>query len=197
MFFDGDLKAADPTSLQIRIEEGEGLTYPLGSRATRGITVVISDEAGNPVDGAAVSFVLPETGPTGVFPDGAKSQILTTHADGRASVWGMRWNRQPGSFDVRITVTKGQARAGTVCSQTLAEAPGPAATAGGSHHKWLWIALGAAGAAGAGVAIAATHGAASNNCSSNVTLPQNPCSASPNPLGIATIGQPSITLGHP
>lgn len=173
------------------------MSYPLGSRATRGITVVITDESGNPVDGAAVSFGLPEMGPTGVFSNGAKSEITTTHADGRASVWGMQWNRLAGSFDVRITATKGQARAGTVCSQKLVEAPGPPVTSLGSSHKWLWIGLAAAGAVGAGVGIAATRGSPAGSCSSTVVLTANPCTAAADPLGITTIGQPTITIGHP
>src|SRR5580700_3712646 len=74
VFLCGPLPAADPASLQIHIEEGDGLTYPLGSRATRGITIVVSDEAGNPVDGASVTFGLPETGPSGVFSNESKTE---------------------------------------------------------------------------------------------------------------------------
>jgi hypothetical protein len=189
---------ADPAALEIRVSEGDGLTYPIGSRATRGITIQITDDSGKAVDGATVSFRLPETGPGGTFSNGSKTEILTTHADGRASVWGMKWNRQAGAFDVRITATKGQARAGTVCSQHLTEAPGPvAAQGGGSSHKWLWIGLAAAGAAGAGLAIVARGHSGSSTCSSTVVLPQNPCSSTPSSTGITIIGQPTINLGTP
>jgi hypothetical protein len=196
LFLRGPLRAADPASLQIRIEEGDGLTYPLGSRATRGITIVVSDEAGNPVEGASVSFGLPETGPSGVFSNESKTEIVTTHADGRASVWGMRWNRQAGSFNIRVTAGKGEARAGTVVSQNLAEAPAGNVGVGRSSHKWLWIALAAAGAAGVGIAVA-TRGGNSSNCSSTVVLPANPCVSSPDTLGVTVIGSPTINLGHP
>jgi hypothetical protein len=126
-----------------------------------------------------------------------KTEILTTHADGRASVWGMKWNRQAGAFEVRITATKGQARAGTVCSQHLTDAPVPDAAQGGSpSRKWLWIALAAAGA-GAGIAVAVRSGGSSSNCSSTVVLPQNPCTSTPSSLGVTIIGQPTIGLGHP
>ncbi len=189
---------ADPAALEIRVAEGDGLTYPIGSRATRGITIQITDEAGKAVDGVTVSFRLPDTGPGGTFSNGSKTEILTTHADGRASVWGMKWNRQAGAFDVRITATKGQARAGTVCSQHLTEAPGPVATKGGGsfNHKWLWIALAAAGA-GAGIAVAAHSRSSSSSCSSTVELPQNPCSSTPISTGVTIIGQPTINLGTP
>lgn len=184
----------NPASLQIRIEEGDGQTYAAGSRATHGISVVIADDSGAPVEGATVTFGLPDSGPSGVFSSGSKTQILTTRADGRASVWGMRWNKQPGSFDVRITASKGAARAGTVCSQRLADSAGPSISLGGFSHKWLWIGLGAA-AAGAAAGIAASRGSSGGSCSGTVLLPSNPCVATPSSLGVTTIGQPSINIG--
>jgi hypothetical protein len=190
------LDAQDAPALQIRVEEGDGLTYPIGSRATRGITIVVADAAGKPVAGAAVTFRLPDAGPGGEFSNGSKTEIVTTRADGRASVWGMKWNGQAGAFDVRITATKGQTRAGTVCSQHLTEAPGPSVTKGGSSHRWLWIAL-AVGAAGAGAAIAARGHSGSSNCSATVVLLQNPCASSPSSLGTTQIGTPTIALGTP
>jgi len=191
------LHADDPGSLQIRIIEGEGQSYPVGSRATRGITVEVDDENGKPVDRASVHFALPENGPTGVFSNGSKTDLLLTGADGRAGVWGMRWNRQPGFFDIRITVGKGQTRAGTVVSQHLVEASGTSVSAGGSSHKWLWIGLAAAAGVGAGVAVAARGGSSPGSCSTTVVLAQNPCSATPTNLGVTVIGQPTINLGHP
>ena len=45
-------------------------------------------------------------------------------ADGQAGVWGMRWNRTPGPFELRILAIKGQAaRAGTSAVQALNDAP--------------------------------------------------------------------------
>jgi hypothetical protein len=196
LFLRGHASAADPTGLQIRIEEGDGTTYQAGSRATRGITVLVTDQAGNPVPGASVNFSLPENGPGGVFADGSKTQLLLTHADGRASVWGMRWNRQEGSFSVRIVAGKGTARAGTEASLKLALSSGPSVSSGGSSHKWLWIGLAAAGAAGIGIAVA-TRGGSSSNCSSTVILAANPCQSSPDTLGVTVIGAPTINLGHP
>lgn len=188
---------ADPSALQIHLAEGDGSTYPIGSRATRGITIQVTDDVGKPVDGVTVTFRLPDAGPGGTFSNGSKIEILTTRADGRASAWGMKWNRQAGAFDVRITATKGLARAGTVSSQHLTETAGPSAsgTKGGSNRKWLWIAL-VAGAAGAGAAVAARSHPGSSSCSSTVVLSQNPCSGSPS-SGAALIGQPTIALGAP
>lgn len=190
-------RAAEPVSLQIRVEEGEGQTYLVGSRATRGITVLITDESGNPVTGASVNFTLPENGSTGAFPDGSKNQLIATRADGRATVWGMRWNRQAGPVDVRVVAGKGSARAGTTVTVHLTTA-GPAVAAGsGSSHKWLWIGLAVAGAAGAGIAVAAKGGGSQSSCSSTVVLAASPCPSAADPLGVTVIGTPTINLGHP
>ena len=168
--------------LQVRVVEGEGVSYPAGSRATRGITVEVVDEAGRPVDGASVGFQLPADGPGGTFATGTRMEIATTHADGRAGVWGMQWNRTVGSFEIRIVAAKGKARAGTVCAQHLTAATSSSAHAEGRRgHKWLWIALGAAGAAAGGVAA--------------VELMGNSGSGSGAPVGLQ-IGTPTISLGH-
>ncbi len=166
--------------------EGEGSVYPVGSRATRGVTVQVTDESGNPVEGATVSFRLPDEGPAGVFSSGTRSEIATTRSDGRAGVWGMQWNRTAGSFEMRITVVKGQARAGTVCGLFLSDSPEAAGTARvgpRSNHKWLWIALAAGGAAAGGVAAAALSGKAGTPAPATIPGLQ--------------IGAPSIILGRP
>src|SRR5580704_13902382 len=74
--------AQDPSVLQLRVVEGEGAVYPLGSRATRGITVQVMDESGHPAAGVTVSFLLPAGGPGGAFATGARTEIATTNGDG-------------------------------------------------------------------------------------------------------------------
>lgn len=180
------LVAQEPAILQVRVIEGEGAVYPIGSRATRGVTVQVTDENGKPVETATVSFRLPENGPSGAFATGAKTEIAVTHADGRAGVWGMQWNRTVGSLEIRITAVKGQTRAGTVCAQYLSDAPAagsPQSRIGPSHsRKWLWISLAVAGAAGGAVAGTALGG-----------KPAAPASTS----SALQIGAPTINLGHP
>lgn len=83
-----DKPDAGPAILQIRVIEGEGVAYPLGGRATRGVTVQVTDETGKPVEAVSVSFRLPEEGPSGAFANGSRLEIATTKADGRASAWG-------------------------------------------------------------------------------------------------------------
>jgi hypothetical protein len=179
--------AQEPAILQIRVVEGEAAVYSIGSRATKGVTIQLTDETGRPVDGATVSFRLPDDGPSGTFASGSKTEIVTTKPDGRAAAWGMQWNRIPGLLEVRITAVKGQTRAGVVCSQYLtnsadASASKSTATSGGGSHKWLWIAVGVAGAAGGALAAAVVGGKVSTTVAS---------------IPGVQIGTPTIILGHP
>lgn len=179
--------------LQLRVIEGDGEIFGVGSRATRGVTVEVTDETGKPVENATVSFQLPESGPGGVFATGSHTEIVATRADGRATVWGMRWNRTPGAFQIRITAVKDRVRAGAISSQYLSDSVAPAA-AGISgapfevhhSHKWLYIGLAVAGAAGAGLAVGRSHSstqASSGGSGSGTTS--------------LSIGAPSIIVGGP
>lgn len=182
------LKAQDPAILQVHVVEGDGAVYAIGSRATKGISIQVTDETGKPVDAATISFRLPDNGPTGTFASGSKTEIATTRADGRAAAWGMQWNRSPGLLEIRITAVKGQTRAGILCAQYLTDAPDAATSKSmGSHgvggsHKWLWIAVAVAGAAAGAVAAVALGGKAPASTASTAAV---------------TIGTPTITLGHP
>jgi hypothetical protein len=181
----------DPAILLIRIAEGEGTVYPIGSRATRGVTVQVTDETGKPVESAAVSFRLPDDGPSGAFSSGMRTEIVTTGADGRANVWGMQWNRVTGPLEIRITAAKGQARAGTVCGLYLADSTVPAQHGNGeprntvlrrwgSHRKIL---IGVGIAAAAFVSVAAISSRGTPSAAGTVNAPQ--------------IGTPTIIIGKP
>lgn len=183
----------DPDILLIRIVEGEGAVYPVGSRATRGVTVQVTDETGKPVNGATVVFRLPEDGPTGTFSSGMPTEIVASGVDGRANVWGMQWNRVTGPLEVRITAAKGQARAGTVCGLYLSASESRNAEpriAGQSNgvlsrwrsHKKIWIGVGIAAAAFVGVAAISSRGTPSA-AAAGVNAPK--------------IGTPSIIIGKP
>lgn len=175
--------------IQLHVVEGEGAVYAAGSRATRGITVQLTDETGKPVEAAAVSFLLPAEGPGGLFGTGQRTEVVTTRADGRASVWGMKWNATPGAFEVRVTAAKDQARAGIVVGQYLSDklAAGPGGSgefhASHSWRKWLLV-----GAAAGGGALAAMALAGRTNSTPAVTTNVQP----------PQMGTPSITIGlHP
>jgi hypothetical protein len=178
-----DKPAENPAILQIRVLEGEGVAYPLGGRATRGVTIQVTDETGRPVEGSSVSFRLPEEGPSGTFANGSRTEITTTKADGKAAAWGMQWNRTEGSFEIRITAAKGPARAGTVCAIYLSKPTAETESAPlklSKNHKWLWITLAVAGTAIAVVAVTAL---------AQKSTPPGPT------VTPTTIGIPSIVVG--
>lgn len=179
----------EPTLLQIRVIEGEGAVHRAGARAGRPLMVQVTDETGKPVTEATVSFRLPEQGPSGVFPNDLKTDVVVTGSDGRASVSGMRWNETPGAFEIRITASKGQIRAGTVTAQYISGTAkadqtqqGSMPGSGDSRSKWIVIGAIAAGAAAGGL-IWGLSRSSGNGGGATPAPPQ--------------IGNPSIIVGRP
>ena len=175
---------ADFAILHLKIVEGDGTVYAPGSRATRGVTVEVTDETGRPVPGVAVSFQLPDSGPSGEFMNGGRTEIATTKDDGRATVWGMRWSKLPGNVNLRITAAKDGVRAGIVSTQYI-DASVPVAAvkvARRGHSKLLVVALVAAGVAGVGFAAGSMQGSKSTPA----TTTQPP-----------SIGTPTVIIGGP
>jgi len=181
--------AQDPTVLQLRIVQGEGTVYAAGSRATRGVIVEVTDETGKPVEGAAVSFRLPDRGPSGQFSSGKQIEVVNTGVDGLAEAWGMQWGRDSGAFELRITASKGATRGGVTCALFLSDAPvlksaeSLAEQKLGGSKKKLWITLALAAAA-----TAAVIGMAGSKV---------PAAIAPGTVESVTIGAPSITIGRP
>jgi hypothetical protein len=175
--------------VQLKVVEGDGAVYRTGTRAARGLTVLVTDESGKPLDHAAVSFRLPEDGPGGVFGSGLRTEVVTTGPDGRATVWGMQWNKTSGPVQIRITTIKDQARAGIISTQYLSDTVAPKTGGEGtftaSHKgraKWILIGVAVAAGGAAGFVFARSSG--------------TPAGAAAAPAGVA-IGNPSINVGHP
>ena len=187
------LAAAQVAILHIQVVEGEGAVNGPGSRSARSLVVEITDETGKPVEGAAVSFHLPEEGPGGAFGNGLRTDVAITDARGRASLHTLQLNRTPGRFQIRIVASKEQARAGTVSFQYIAETkigassvhgPKGAPTASRGVLKWVVLAVVAGGAAVVGGIAAGKAGG----------------TASPSPAAAAvtiSIGSPTLTVGKP
>ena len=174
--------------LQIKIVEGEGAVHVPGARSPRPLTVEVTDETGQPVRGAAVSFHLPEDGPGGTFANGLRTEIVITDSHGRATLHGLQANRTGGRFQIRILASKEQARAGIVSFQYVAQLK-PAATPAATHGHTRWLALGAAIAGGAVAGLVAARG-------SNTPTPVPPPAVTA-PAAVPTVGTPTITVGHP
>ena len=187
-----------PTILQIRVLEGESAVHTAGARAIRPLTLQITDETGKPVEGATVSFRLPEQGASGHFGNGLRSELVTSTDEGRAIAWGIQWDKAAGPVEIRITAAKGEARAGTITSLYLREAPAAGQLTQKvqiensreertvSRPNWKWIALSALVAGAAAGGIAALTGAS-----------KAPTFQQPFPSASPTAQQPAFSLGAP
>ncbi len=174
--------------LHLRITEGDAGAHLTGSRSARPLAVQVTDETGRPAEGVAVSFRMPEEGPSGAFASGLKSEILITDQEGRVAAWGIQWGGEPGPVRIRITAMKGKARAGMVSSQYLSDAvplkdtgiAGPIVSVSKPRSRWTAIGVAAAGAAAAGLLLGTSR---------HRNTPAPP----PSPQ----IGAPVITIGTP
>jgi len=182
--------------LQIQVIEGEGAAHAPGSRSARPLTIEVTDETGRPVSAAAVSFHLPEEGPSGLFANGLRTQVVTTDDRGRASARGLRWNRVAGRLQVRIVASREQARAGIVSFQTINAGEGAVITAAEtrrqaapkiSRRRTWWIVIAAAAAGGAAAGVLSTRGRAAAGPSAAAAI------ATPT----VSIGPPTVTVEKP
>ena len=199
--------------LQIKVVEGDGVVHPLGARIVRPLTVEVTDETGRPVAGAAVSFQLPPEGPSGLFSNGLRTDLILTDGAGRASIHSVQLNRTGGPFRIRITAVKEQARAGAISTQYIGEskaapvatavkavaapaAPAtpstevaksgeitPTTTKMASGSHKKWMVLAAVVAVVAGAAFLGVSKAASSKSTVSSST--------------VSIGTPTITIGHP
>lgn len=171
--------AQDQGSLNLVIVEGEGAINNIRQRTAREPIVQVEDENHKPVAGAAVVFLLPNQGASGVFANGARSLTVMTDNQGRAVAHGFHPNGVQGQVQIKVSASYQGKTANATINQTNAVAAAGAAAAAGISAK-LIIILAAAGAAVAGGVIAATRGGSSTPAATPTTI-------SP---GAGTVGAP-------
>ena len=178
---------APPTTPKIRIVivEGEGAINNVRQRVAREPIVQVEDENRKPVAGAAVTFLLPNQGASGVFANGARSLTVMTDENGRAVARGLRPNNVNGQYQINVNASHEGRTANATINQTNAFIAAAAAGAAGISMKLLVI-LGIAGAAAAGGAIAATRGGGNNGPAATAGRP-SPTVITP---GTPTVGGP-------
>jgi hypothetical protein len=172
---------AQNAGFKVVVQEGQGAINNIQQhRAKEPVVLVLEDE--KPVQGASVTFLLPDTGAGGAFNDGARMVTVQTDEKGLATGRGLHPNQTAGTFQIRVTVSYHGETAGAVISQVNAA---PAATGGGGK-KYLIIALiGGAAAAGLGAALGGKKG--SSTVVSTITNP---------PPTVLVPGTPSIQPPH-
>jgi hypothetical protein len=152
----------DAPPFHITVVEGEGAINNIHQIVNRAATVIIEDENKTPISGVAVTFFLPNDGPSGLFPNG--SRVLTVFSDekGIAMSRPIRFNNLVGIMPIRVSaslfsqsvsatitetnVASGQAIRSYVSPVTRNQEP----HGGGIHiSKKVWITVAVVGAAGA------------------------------------------------
>ncbi|HEY1759291.1 MAG TPA: hypothetical protein VGG72_28220 [Bryobacteraceae bacterium] len=168
-----------PPKLGIVIVEGEGAVNNLKDQTTHETVIQVVDDTQKPVAGAAVVFFLPNDGPGGTFFDGTKSLTVTTDAQGRATIRGIRFNRLSGQMKIRVTASSAGQTATATITQTNVGGPGGSPGMSTTVKVLLIAALAAGAATGA---ILATRGGSS---SSSTAAPPITITA-----GTPTVGAP-------
>jgi hypothetical protein len=169
-----------PPKLAIVVVDGEGAVNDVKGQVTHPPVIQVVDQDQKPITGAAVVFFLPNQGPGGTFFDGTRSLTVTTDAQGRATIRGIRFNSQSGTMQIRVTASFGGQTATATIMQTNVVGSGGSGLS--TTAKVLIIVAIAAGAAVG--AVLATRGGSSSS-SSTSSAPPITITA-----GTATVGAP-------
>jgi hypothetical protein len=166
--------------LNIVIIEGEGAVNNIRQRTAREPIVQVEDENHRPLAGASVVFLLPDSGPSGVFPNGTRMMTVLTDQQGRAVATGLRPNNLAGKFQIRVNASY----QGMTGNATIAQSNAMAAAAGAAGVSGKVIAIiVVAGAGAAGGVLAATRGGNGGK----ITPPPPPIVITP---GTPSVGAP-------
>ncbi len=140
---------AGPT---IQIVEGDGAINSIRLHRGHDPIVRIVTPDGQPIAGAAVTFLLPSNGPSGTFgTDGGLSLTVESDSRGIAAGRGLRPNDVAGQFRIRVNTAWHGAPAAINLSQINAEP-----VVHNSHTKAIVILVAIVAAAGGGAALAAS-----------------------------------------
>jgi hypothetical protein len=164
--------------MNIVVVEGEAHIWNIRQRKAANIVVVVRDGNRNHLPGVPVTFTLPASGPSAVFPDGERTTSVTTDKEGYAVARGIRSNNIPGPYLIDVEAKHNDQTATARITQFNMNVE----SSKGGSGKWLAV-LGIAGAAAAGGTVAALR-------KSSSTSP----APAPTPIGIApgpgTVGPP-------
>jgi hypothetical protein len=174
---------AQTSGIKIAVLEGQGAINNIQQHRAKEPVIQVSEDQ-RPVQGASVTFILPDDGPSGFFGNGARMMTIQTDEKGQAVGRGLRPNQTGGRLQIRVTASFHGETASAVISQINAE-PAGATSGGGNGKKFLILAL-IGGAAAGGIA-AAMGGRSSAS--------QSPASSSP-PGTILAPGTPVIQPPH-
>ena len=154
--------AQETPKLKIVVMAGDGATNNIKLRLTRELMVKVEDENDNPVAGASVLFMLPDSGAGGTFKDMGMMLSAKTNEEGIAAAQGFVPNEIVGEFKIQVQASHQGQVANTTITQTNIIVGGAAAT-GGISGTLLAIIIGGAAAAGVAVAVGVGGGGKSQS----------------------------------
>ncbi len=188
--------AALAQEIAVEAVSGEGAIHNVQDRSVAAPRVRVVDRRGQPVEGAFVTFRLPDAGPGARFA-GGRIATVTADAHGEAQAPAMHPVLQLGSWEMRVTAAhKGEfarlsivqinaAPVEAVIAPSGAGTPG-AARGGRPRRMWLLAAVVAGSAAAASLGLVGSGGAGAR--SGGVSAPPGslPTASGPPPLSITT-----------
>jgi hypothetical protein len=139
-----------PAAFTIDIVQGDGAVNFVSQKPATVPVVKVQDASGRAVAGAKVSFQAPDSGPSATF-KGVRTYAAVTGRDGIVRAAGFVPNAETGRFMLNVVAEYDGQTAGRQVTQNNV-APPPAAKSE-HHHLALKIAIGAAAAAGFGIAL--------------------------------------------
>jgi hypothetical protein len=136
-----------PTKLKIYVLGGKDAVNFIPDHQGATPIVEVRDENELPVTGAAVEFILPETGPGGEFLNGKHTFSAVTNNEGQAEAF-FTVRPEPGAFLIRVTATIDTRSGSAVIRQMNSLKASDAANATMKPHHWYknWKILALAGA---------------------------------------------------
>lgn len=140
--------------LNIVLISGDGAINNIKSRTARETIVEVRDENNKPIAGAAVVFLLPDSGPGLVSSNGTRMISTMTDAKGRAAMRGLKPNGQSGRYNIQVRANYQQSFGQLVVSQSNIIAAGAAI----SGLTAAIIAISVAAAAGTAYAVTRDNG---------------------------------------
>jgi len=163
----GFAQTEPPPGLKIVVLEGAGAINNIRQHRAKDPVIQVTDETGAPLKDASVTFLLPDTGPSGAFGASGRTLTVLTDEKGQATGRGLVPNQVAGKFEIHVAASYHEQRARVLITQTNAT-PAEAA-GGGSSKKFLLLAL-IGGAAAGGAFAAMGHG---GNSASSPSAPTN------------------------
>lgn len=134
------------SAIQIVPIAGEGAFNDIRRGVATTPVVLIEDQAGRPVPGAEVTFVLPYAGAGGMFVNGETRCTVKTDEIGRATAVDMKPNKTEGRFNIQVIARYNTIESRAVIAQSNTTA-GRSIDAAGGGRKLLYIASFAGGTA--------------------------------------------------